>query len=97
MLEVVKHFGAQLYFYSFYYSLYFHISLISATSFSQKAKMKQHSCLLSSFLKCTYTGIVFLGKDKIIFATEEYLSEPSTAILLPDDPDVIDTSNAGIG
>jgi len=35
------------------------------------------------------------GKDTIIFATEEYLSTPSTAKLLDDDPDEMDKSNMG--
>jgi len=39
--------------------------------------------------------LFYLGKDRIIFATEDYLSEPSNAILLPDNPNEIDTSNAG--
>lgn len=35
------------------------------------------------------------GKDKIIFATEEYLTAPSKIELKPDDPKELDTSNQG--
>uniref|UniRef100_H2Z7L2 GCK domain-containing protein n=1 Tax=Ciona savignyi TaxID=51511 RepID=H2Z7L2_CIOSA len=35
------------------------------------------------------------GKDTIIFATEDVLSSPSTTQLQPDDPQDLDTSNAG--
>ncbi|CAK8689338.1 mitochondrial intermembrane space import and assembly protein 40-like [Clavelina lepadiformis] len=35
------------------------------------------------------------GKDKIIFVTEEYLETPSNTVLLPDNPDEVDTSNVG--
>nr|CAB3263827.1 mitochondrial intermembrane space import and assembly protein 40-A-like [Phallusia mammillata] len=35
------------------------------------------------------------GKDTIIFATEDYLSAPSTVELKPDNPDDIDKSNVG--